>query len=174
MIENGARYTCRAIGPVIIGESKEKKTPYIEYNYKIEEGANAGGVLKFTGYFSEKTLERTFEAMRTSGWDGDDLNDFADNMLHGLEKNLVSVQAELEEYVNKEGRKAIQTRAAWVNPLGYVDTKRAMPTSSLSSLSERLRANAIASRTKAEASNEPDPWEEPAKDEAGKKKKGAK
>lgn len=173
-IENGGRYECRAIGPVIIGESKEKKTPFVEFNYKIETGPNSGGVLKFTGYFSEKTMERTFEAMRTSGWEGDDLAEFADNELHGLGKNLVSVQAELEEYVNKEGRKAITARAAWVNPLGYIDTKRAMSTSSLSSLSERLRAASLASKTKAEASSEPDPWEEQPKGEEGKTAKGKK
>jgi hypothetical protein len=97
-------------------------------------------------------------------------------MLHGLDKNLVSVQAELEEYVNKEGRKAITARAAWVNPLGYVDTKRAMPASNLADLSARLRAQAIKSKNPDAGGADPDPWDAPVEQGGGgvKKTKGKK
>jgi hypothetical protein len=139
MISDG-RYRARAVGEVVLGESSEKKTPFIEFYFQITEGENKGGQAKWSGYFGPKSSERTIEALGHCGWKGEDLSEFADNGLHGLDANEVEVVIELEEYENKDGEKKTSPRVAWVNALGgRVNVDNAMAPDAAASFGERMK-----------------------------------
>lgn len=71
-IQNDGRYKARAEGAVVLGNSKDKGTPFIEFYLQITEGEEKGKRVRWTGYFTEKTQERTIDALLTCGWTGDD------------------------------------------------------------------------------------------------------
>lgn len=117
-ITNG-KYPIRACGEVVLGESKEKGTPFIEFYCEIVDGENKGGRARFTGYFGPNSAPRTTESLVFCGWEGDDLSEFADHELHGLDANVVEGVIELEEWEDKEsGEKKTAPRVRWINKLG--------------------------------------------------------
>lgn len=140
MIQNEGRYKARASGEVVLGVSKEKKTPFIELYFEILEGDDKGKKVRWTSYFTEKTQERTIEALIVCGWSGDDPGEFADGKLHGLDKNEIEIVTELEDYVDKNGEKKTSPRVKWVNRLGgYLNVQNAMTPDDASSFGDRLK-----------------------------------
>lgn len=148
MITNG-RYKARAAGEVILGTSSEKKTPFIELYFEIQGGENAGGRARWTGYFGPNSSERTIESLQTCGWEGDDLSEFSDGALHGLDVNEVEIVVELEEYTNKEGEKRTRPRVQWVNkPGGYLNVQNAMDQAAAQDFGERMKGLVLKVRSK--------------------------
>lgn len=139
MIQNEGRYKARATGEVVLGNSKDKGTPFIEFYFEILEGEDKGKKVRWTSYFTEKTQERTIEALITCGWTGDDPGEFADGKLHGLDKAEVEIVTELETY-EKNGEKKTAPRVRWVNKLGgYLNVQNAMTPDAASSFGDRLK-----------------------------------
>lgn len=91
------------------GES-DKGSEFIAVEFSIEEGEHKGARLSWRGFFTDKTAQRTIEALRYCGWAGDDLTN-----LDGLGTNLVQLVIEPEEYEGKT-----YARIKWVNRLGVV------------------------------------------------------
>lgn len=117
-IENG-KYKSRACGQVVLGESSQKGTPFIEFFVEIQEGENKGGKARFTGYFGPNSSERTVEALGFCGWKGDDLSEFADGELHGLDANDIEAVIEIEEWVDKTTEeKRFAPKVQWINRFG--------------------------------------------------------
>lgn len=156
MITEG-KYKARATGEVVVGESKEKHTPFVELYFEITQGENAGGKVRWTGYFTEtkdkrgKTgSERVLESLYACGWEGVDLADFEDNALHGLDANEVEIVVELEEY-EKDGETRTSPRVRWVNRPGSggaVNVENAMAKPKLQSFSDRMKGLALALKQK--------------------------
>ena len=139
-------YRARATGNVVLGTSTKKGTPFIEFYFAITDGESKGGSARWTSYFSEKTSARTIESLAHCGWRGEDLSEFSDGALHGLDACEVEVVIELEEY-EKEGEKRTSPRVAWVNKIGagkFLNTDAAMNVDTALSFGEKMRALVMA------------------------------
>jgi hypothetical protein len=148
MISAGT-YRARAIGPCVLGTSKNNGTPFIELYFQIVGGDNAGGKVRWTSYFSEKSSERTIQALKIMGWSGEDLSDFSDCCLHDLDTNEVDIVVELETYKNKDGEERTSARVKWVNrACGYLNTDGAMNAEAAQSFGNRMRGLVLAVKAK--------------------------
>lgn len=138
-IENDGRYKAKACGDVVLGTSAKKGTPFIELYFEIQEGENKGGKVRWTSYFGDNSSERTIESLQHCGWSGDDVGEFADGQLHGLDANDVEIVTELEEY-EKEGEKKVAPRVKWVNKIGgYLNVQNAMAPEAAASFGEKMK-----------------------------------
>ncbi len=137
-------YKARVSGEAVLGSSKNKGTPFIEFYLQIRDGENKGGMVKWTGYFTENTNERSIQALQTCGWKGDDLGEFSDGGLHGLDSNDVDIVVELETYESKEGEQRTRPRVAWINRVsGFLNTDSAMNKAAAASFGDRMRGLVI-------------------------------
>jgi hypothetical protein len=133
-------YKARASGECVLGESKTKGTPFIEFYLTILEGENKGGRVRWTGYFTEKTNERSVQSLQTCGWQGEDLSEFSDGGLHGLDSNDVEIVVELESYENAEGETRSAPRVAWINRTGgFLNKASAMNEGAAAAFGDRMR-----------------------------------
>jgi hypothetical protein len=107
---------------------------YIGVLFRIEEGEAVGQTITWYGYFTEKTEQRTIESLRYCGWEG---HNFAD--LNGLDKNLVKIVVDEEEY---EGR--IRTKVQWINRLGSMAIKNVMDDKARAAFAARMKGAAMA------------------------------
>ena len=147
-IQDGARYKARATGSVVLGTSAEKRTPFIEFYFRITEGENAGGEVRWTGFFGERSAARTIESLQFCGWEGDDLGEFADGELHGLDRNEVEIVVQFEEY-EKDGERRVTPRVAWVNRLGgYLNVQNAMSKDEAKAFGERMKGLVLKTKAK--------------------------
>ncbi len=147
-ITNGT-YRAKASGEVVLGSSSKKGTPFIECYFEITKGDNLGGKVRWTAYFSEKTNERTIESLQYCGWKGDDLSEFSDGKLHGLDSNEVEIVVELEEYQDAEGNPKHSPKVQWVNRSGgYLNVASAMNSEAAQSFGERMRGLILAMKAK--------------------------
>ncbi len=99
---------------------------------------------------TDKTQERTVEALQICGWQGDDLSEFSDNGLHGLDTNEVSIVVELESYVNADGEEKSAPRVKWINRIGgQVNVQSAMDPTKAAAFGSRMKGLVHAMRAKA-------------------------
>lgn len=147
-ITNGT-YRAKACGACVLGTSRDKGTPFIEVYFQIQDGENKGGRVRWTGYFTEKASERSIQALQFCGWTGEDLSEFSDGHLHGLDTNDVEIVVELEEYENREGETKRTPRVQWVNRAGgFLNTAAAMNEEAARSFGDRIRGLVMKSREK--------------------------
>lgn len=147
-INKNGTYRAKASGACVLGTSANKGTPFLELYFKVIEGEFAGQLVRWTGYFTENTSERTIQALLYCGWTGEDPSEFSDGALHGLDANEVDVVVEMEEY-EKDGETRHAPRVQWVNrPGGYLNTEAAMNTDAAKSFGDRMRGLVIAMRSK--------------------------
>ena len=133
-------YSAKATGECVLGESNDKGTPFLEVNFKILNGPNQGGTVRWTGYFTENTSERTIQSLQYCGWEGDDLSEFADGKLHGIDRNEVSIEVKLESYKNKDGEDRTAPRVSWVNRAGgFLNKEAAMNEGAAAAFGARMR-----------------------------------
>jgi hypothetical protein len=90
-----------------LGLSKNK-TEQIAVRFEILDGEFAGHFITWFGYFSDAARDRTMEALRTCGWNGDDIL-----ALTGMGSCKVSLVIEDEHYQGKT-----HSKVRWVNRLG--------------------------------------------------------
>lgn len=149
MAITAATYRARASGNCVLGTSKNKGTAFIEVYFKIANGENAGSMVRYTGYFTENTNERTIQSLQLCGWQGDDLSEFADGELHGLDANDVDIVVEIETYENAEGEARSHPRVAWINrPGGFLNTEQAMNDDAAKAFGDRMRGLVLAVKQK--------------------------
>lgn len=85
------------------------------------------------GYFSDKTLESTFKALRTAGWRGQDLSDLSDlSREDAPEVNLV-----VEHEADQKG--TVRARVRWVNSTGGVGLKAALAPDKAKAFAARMK-----------------------------------
>lgn len=141
------KYKARAVDQVL-GTIGEKGTPVIEVMFEIGDGDNKGGRLRWSGWLSEKAAARTIEGLQTCGWRGEDLGEFSDGQLHGLDKNEVEIVVELEEYEDKEGNKRTAPRVQWVNKFVGLNIKNAMAKEEAASFGEKMKGLVLKMKSK--------------------------
>ena len=73
----------------------------------------AGERLTWYGYFTDAAFERTIESLRTCGWTGSSLDEFAGEKLPAGVNHQVELVVQHEEYEGKT-----QVRIAFVNSIG--------------------------------------------------------
>lgn len=146
-ITNGT-YKMRGCGQVVLGESAQKGTPFIEFYLEITEGENKGGRARFTGYFGPNSSARTIESLQFCGWEGDDLSEFADNELHGLDANEVEGVVGIEEWKDKETDEPRSApRVNWINkPGGRVNVDNAMDQAKAQAFGAKMKGLVQATR----------------------------
>lgn len=146
MLEAGT-YVAKVTGECVLGESKTKGTPFLEFYLTVKEGDSKGQRARWTGYFTENTNERSIQSLQHCGWAGDDLSEFADGELHGLDTNDVEIVVEHEEYevVDKEtGQKTGEVkkmpRVAWINKAGgFLNKAAAMNPNAAAAFGAKMR-----------------------------------
>jgi len=91
------------------GLTKEGKQQ-VCVEFEIIEGPDLGKRISWFGYFTEKTMRRTLEALRYCGWRNDDIMD-----MEGMGDLQVSIVVEYEE--RTEGKNAGKSfpKVQWVN-----------------------------------------------------------
>lgn len=142
-------YKARVTGQCVLGNSKNKGTPFIEFYLKVLAGEHEGALVRWTGYFTENTNERTIQSMQLCGWQGEELGEFADGELHGLDSNEVDIVVEIETYQNDQGEDKQAPRVAWINrPGGYLNLEAAMNDDAAKVFSERMRGMVLAMKKK--------------------------
>lgn len=106
-------------------------TPYIGVLFHLKE---AGTKLTWRGFFTEKTQERTIDALRACGWKGDDLSEV------GFPTgNEVEVVVKNEEWEGK-----VYPRILWVNAIRGPMVKNAMPAGERKAFAEKMRGVILA------------------------------
>jgi hypothetical protein len=153
MIEKG-KYKGRAVGEVVLGVSKEKGTPFIECFFEVTEGKFEGERVRWTGYFTEtadrkgKTVaERTIESLQTCGWSGEDVGEFADHELHGLDTNDVQLVVDIETY-ERDGETKSAPRVQWINRLGSVNLENAMGAAEAQAFGSKMKGLVLSMKQK--------------------------
>lgn len=97
-----------------------------------------GQEITWYGYFTDKTLETTFKALRTAGWKGQDLSDLSD--LCGGETPEVNLVVEHETYENPQtGESKTRARVRWVNGTGGLALKKALDPNKAKSFAARMK-----------------------------------
>lgn len=94
---------------VQFGESKEKRTPQVCINFEILDGPELGRRIAWLGYFTDKTTERTVQALRYCGFRGDDLAALVTQQID----HEVQIVVQHEEYNGK-----VRAKVQWVNQAG--------------------------------------------------------
>lgn len=159
MITAGS-YKARAT-QVLLTKSSQKGTPLIQVNFQIQdEGEHHGETIRWDGYLTEKTAERTIESLGHCGWTGDDISVFTkEGVLQGCDLNDVTLVVELEAYEgNDEKYKGKQfPRVQWVNKTGGrgLNVENAMPVAEALAFAEKMKGLVHKVKAKAPASAAP-------------------
>lgn len=116
MMDNGT-YRARAKGGEFGYTQNNAEQIAVLFAILGDDDAETGEHITWFGYFTEKTQQRTLEALRYCGWTGNDLTD-----LVGLGGAVVEIVVEQEEYNDKW-----QAKVKWVNRPGGGAVKLAKP-----------------------------------------------
>ncbi len=115
-------------------ESKTKHTPYVEVIFEVIDGEHKGKRFPWQGYLTEKTTERTLQALKHAGctFPGDDITN-----LTGLGSKDVEIQVEMTDF---------GPRVAWVNEprVGSVTDETRLDKNSKAALAARLKGTLLA------------------------------
>lgn len=132
LIEAGV-YTARAVEGAL-GETSTGK----EQVAVVFELSGLQQRITWYGYFTDKTLESTFKALRTAGWRGQDLSDLSDLSRQDTpEVNLV-----VEHEDDKEGQP--RARVRWVNSTNGVGLKAALAPDKAKAFAARMKGAVVA------------------------------
>lgn len=137
-------YKARAT-QVLLTKSSQKGTPIIQVNFQIQdEGEHHGETIRWDGYLTEKTAERTFESLQYCGWTGDDISVFTkEGVLQGCDLNEVSLVVEMEAYKGNDEKYQGKSfpRVQWVNKSGGrgLNVENAMPVAEALSFAEKMK-----------------------------------
>lgn len=100
------------------GVSKNKGTPFIEVTFEFENEPGEKETIKWTGYLTEKTTERTYEALAIAGWNGefDSNNSIPVNYFDKSANPMITIVE--EDYTDRDGNPKTSMKVAWVNQPG--------------------------------------------------------
>ena len=91
------KYTARGVEGQLT-TSQEKGTPCVQVLVRITQGEHEGETLRWDGWLTDATEQRTLESLRYLGWSTDMLDD-----LRGIDANEVQIVVEHESY-EKDGQ----------------------------------------------------------------------
>jgi hypothetical protein len=112
-------------------------------DFQIVAGEHEGEHISWWGYFTDKTVDKTIEALRTCGWEGDDLCD-----LTGIEINEVDLVVQFKEYTDKktgEVRDGVEVR--WINRASGLQMRDKMDSGQAAAFAAKMRGRVVALRS---------------------------
>ncbi len=138
MLDAGT-YRAKAI-EAALGETETGKEQ-VAVRFQLLDSAEQ---ITWFGYFTEKTTESTFRALRTAGWKGQDLMDLAD-LCAPAETPEVNLVVEHETYTNPEtGQTKTQAKVRWVNGTGGLSLKKALDPNKAKVFAARMKGQLAA------------------------------
>lgn len=163
MIDKAGTVRARAC-EVRLGESKSKGTPFVGVMFAVVEGPFTGQRVKWEGWLTERTAERTIESLQHCGWDGDDISVFATG-LNGLDRNDVDLVIAMEPYNGDDPSKAgnMYPKVQWVNRVGTGPkfAGESVGAAKAVEFGQKFRGLALAVKAKAGAQSPPPPKDDP-------------
>ena len=99
----------------------------------VFELLDVGQKITWYGYFTDKTLESTFRALRTAGWTGQDLSDLSTLS----REDAPEVHLVVEHEKDKEGQN--RARVRWVNSTGGVGLKASLAPDKAKAFAARMK-----------------------------------
>jgi hypothetical protein len=139
MLDAG-NYRARAIEAALGETETGKEQVAVQFTLLDLEGQT----ITWYGYFTDKTLETTFKALRTAGWKGQDLTDLTD-LCAPAETPEVTLVVEHETYTNPEsGESKTRARVRWVNGTGGLALKKALDPNKAKAFAARMRGQLAA------------------------------
>lgn len=114
MIDRKGTYRAKAL-ETMIGKSSKKGTPFVGVMFGITAGEFEGQKVKWEGYLTEATAERTLESFQHMGWTGDDVSVFAKP--EGIKALTNEVDLVVEMEPSEDGTKHYP-KVQWVNRVG--------------------------------------------------------
>lgn len=122
----------------------------VAIDFVLLEGPNENAHITYYGSFSEKAVEHTLKALRTCGWEGDDLSD-----LSGIDANEVELVIAHEE--DLEGQ--LRARIRWVNAPGSrgIAMKTRMDEGAAKAFAERMKGHVLAHKQRTNGAPTPEP-----------------
>ncbi len=160
MINRAGTYKGRVVGQVVLGKSAQKGTPQIQFYCAITQGEFKGDRAKWTGYFGPNSAGRTVESLQHCGWEGEELGEFADGELHGLDRNEVELVIDIEDYeVQVDDQETGETKTVkksspkiqWINDgagAGRLDVQNAMMADEAAAFGEKMRGLVLKAKAK--------------------------
>ncbi len=145
-------YKARAT-KALLAQVGQNKTPAMQVVFQlIDEGPHQGDTIRWDGWLTEKTQDRTIESLGHCGWTGDDLSVFAKDgaPMHGMDLNDVELVIEVESY-EKEGETKQANKVAWVNRVGGgrgLNVENAMPEAEALAFATKMKGLVLKSRAK--------------------------
>ena len=140
MIPEG-KYKARGIEGQL-ATSANKGTPVVQVIVEItEDGEQRGERMRWDGWLTDATTQRTMESLRYLGWETDDLDD-----LRGIDANEVQIVVEHEWNEEKQRN---YPRVKWINRLGggaKLNAESKLEGSAAKNLAARFREQARGSR----------------------------
>lgn len=115
MIDKKGTYRAKAV-ETMIGKSSNKGTPFVGVMFEVVGGEFNGQRVKWEGYLTEATAERTIESFQHMGWTGDDISIFAKP--DGLKTLTTEVDLVVEMEPSQDGTKHYP-KVQWVNRVGH-------------------------------------------------------
>lgn len=109
----------------------------VAIDFVLLEGESEGAHITWYGYFTEKTTEHTLAALRTCGWQTDDLSD-----LTGCDANDVYLVIEHEDDLEGNPR----ARVRFINGSGGVQLKTRMDEGNAKAFAERMKGHVLAAK----------------------------
>lgn len=102
------------------GESGKNKTPGVGIKFQFESSDGVFEELAWTGWLTEKAMERTFKTLALCGYDESkgNLPDGTIPREYFDPKAEVEIDVQEEQYLDKEGTPKTAMKIAWVNKLG--------------------------------------------------------
>lgn len=152
MITKAGTYKAKAF-EAMLGRSSERKTPFVGIKFRVIDGEFNGQTVKWEGYLTDKTAERTLESLQHCGWTGDDISVFATG-LNGLDKNEVELQIEMEPGSTDPTKE--YPKVQWVNRAGggAKFAGEAMDAAAAADFGKKFRGLALSLKAKAGATPE--------------------
>jgi hypothetical protein len=150
-IVSKGNYQGKGYGTPELGESPEKKTPFVRVAIQIEGGAFAGRIVSRDFYFSEKTTQRTMEALRTLGctFPGNAIDDYT-----GFGSTTVNFTVEHESY-EKDGETKTVAKIGFVNSSAGINSAARMDEAQKAAFRAKMMGTVAASAGPKAVSNGP-------------------
>lgn len=152
MITAGS-YKARAT-KALLAQVGANKTPAMQVVFQLtDEGPHQGETIRWDGWLTEKTQDRTIEAIGYCGWTGDDLSVFAKDgaPMQGMDLNDVELVIENEEYTNTAGETKTSAKVQWVNRIGGgrgLNVENAMPEAEATAFAAKMKGLVLKTRAK--------------------------
>jgi hypothetical protein len=125
-------YTAQAVDGYL-SHTKDGKEQIV-VKFAIVGGPHDGQSVDWTGFFTERTFDRTIQSLRYCGWRGDDIAD-----LTGVDTHEVEIVVEHNEYNGK-----VYPRVAWVNQIGG---RARMPAEEAREFAESIKSRIVGMRS---------------------------